>query len=129
MHSSMSIRKLMLLFLIMAGMISVPFVWIHLAAAPDDAPITPVQHAVAALANYCGPWGVAMVRLVDFPNAGLRSFSWPLALGMTLIGGLLVALALKTRQRWGQILLTALWGLFLVLWFGTGLFQIADGLL
>jgi hypothetical protein len=98
-------------------------------AAPDDAPITPLQHVVAALANYFGPWGVAIVRLVDFPNAGLRSFSWALAIGLTLLGtGLLIA-PLMTRRRPLQIVFSVAWGLFLVVWFGVGLRQIADGLL
>lgn len=109
--------------------ISLPFVFIHLTARPDDAPITPLQHLVAALANFFGPWGVAIVRLVDFPNAGLRSFSWPLAVGLTLVGGLLAGLPLAVRDRWPRIVLSAAWAVFLVVWFGIGLTQIADGLL
>jgi hypothetical protein len=81
------------------------------------------------LANYLGPWGVAIVRLVDFPNAGLRSFSWALAAGLTLLGAALLILPLMTRKRSVQIPLSVLWGVFLVVWFGVGLMQIADGLL
>jgi hypothetical protein len=125
----MSTRKVLVAFGILGLVVSLPFVFIHLMAAPDDAPITPLQHCVAALANYFGPWGVAIVRLVDFPNAGLRSFSWPIAIGLTLLGATLLILALKAKTRPMQVLLSVLWGLFLVIWFGVGLRQIADGLL
>ena len=125
----MSTRRVFAVFGIIALAVSLPFVVLHLMAAPDDAPITPLQHFVAALANYFGPWGVAIVRLVDFPNAGLRSFSWTLAAGLTLLGAVLLVLPLKVHNRPWQILLSVLWGLFLVVWFGVGLRQIADGLL
>lgn len=125
----MSTRKVLAVFGIIALVVSLPFVVLHLRAAPDDAPITPLQHIVAASANYFGPWGVAIVRLVDFPNAGLRSFSWALAAGLTLLGAALLILLLRTQKRPWQILLSVLWGLFLVVWFGVGLRQIADGLL
>ncbi len=125
----MSTRKVLVIFGIITLVISLPFVIIHLLAKPDDAPITPLQHVVAALANYFGPWGVAIVRLVDFPNAGLRSFSWPLAAGLTLLGAALLVLPLKAHNRPWQILLSVLWGWFLVVWFGVGLTQIASGLL
>lgn len=125
----MSTRKVLAVFAIILVGVSVPFVFVHLRAAPDDASITPLQHVVAALANYFGPWGVAIVRLVDFPNAGLRSFNWALAAGLTLLGALLLVLPLKIRSRPWQFLLTVLWELFVVVWFGMGLSQIADGLL
>jgi len=126
---NMSSRKVLTVCVIIMLAISVPFVVIHLTAAPDDAPITPTQRLVGALANFFGPWGVAIVRLVDFPNAGLRSFSWVSAVGLTCFGGLLLCLALTVKGRALQIPLTVLWGLFLVVWFGVGLTQIADGLL
>jgi hypothetical protein len=88
-----------------------------------------VQHVAAALANFFGPWGVTIVRLVDFPNAGLRSFSWTLAVGLTLLAGLLVALRLRVRTQPWQLVLTGFWALFGLVWFGVGLRQIADGLL
>ena len=125
----MSTRKVLAVFVGILLAVSVPFVIVHLRAAPDDAPITPLQHVVAALANFFGPWGVAIVRLVDFPNAGLRSFSWVLAIGLTLLGAGLLVLLLKITRRGWQIALTVVWGLFLVVWFGVGLRQIADGLL
>jgi len=125
----MSTRKVLSLFAVIALVVSLPFVIIHLMAAPNDAPITPLQHVVAALANYFGPWGVAIVRLVDFPNAGLRSFSWLLGAGLTLLGVALLVLPLTIRSRPWQILLSVLWGFFVVVWFGVGLRQIADGLL
>lgn len=125
----MSTRRLLAVLTVVLLVVSEPFMLVHLMAAPDDAPITPLQHVVAALANFFGPWGVAIVRLVDFPNAGLRSFSWVLAVGLTLVGtGLLVLLLKSTRRGW-QIALTVVWGLFLIIWFGVGLGQIADGLL
>ncbi len=125
----MSFRELLAVFGAIALGVSLPFVAIHLVAAPDDAPITPLQHVVAALANYFGPWGVTVVRLVDFPNAGLRSFSWALAAGLSLLGAALLTLALTARSRPWQILLSVLWGLFLIIWFGVGFTQIAAGLL
>lgn len=122
-------RRVSIVFGMIALAISLPFTVLHLTAAPDDAPITPLQHVVAAVANYFGPWGVLLVRLVDFPNAGLRSFSGTSALGLTLLGVTLVVLALKVRRRAWQILLAVIWGVFVVVWFGVGLRQIADGLL
>ena len=125
----MSTKRVLAVFGVIALAVSLPFVVIHLMAAPDDAPITPLQHAAAALANYLGPWGVALVRLVNFPNAGLRSFSWGLAAGLTLLGAALVILPLWTQRRSMQIVLCVLWGMFVVVWFGVGLGQIASGLL
>jgi hypothetical protein len=125
----MSTRSVLTVFGIVALVVSLPFVGIHLMAAPDDAPITPLQHVVAALANYFGPWGVAIVRLVDFPNAGLRSFSWALAAGLTLLGTALLVAPMMTEKRPLQMVLSMVWGLFLILWFAVGLTQIADGLL
>jgi len=125
----MTTRKLYAVYAVTALVVSLPFLFIHLTAKPDDAPITPLQHLVAALANYFGPWGVAIVRLVDFPNAGMRSFSWAWAVGLTLVGGLLLVLPMRLRNRVFQFLLMALWGLFSIVWFGVGLEQIASGLL
>jgi hypothetical protein len=116
-------------YAITAAVASLPFTAIHLLAKPDDAPISPLQHVAATIANHFGPWGVALVRLVDFPNAGLRSFSWAWAIGLTVIGGLLLALATQVVRRPLQLLLTALWAVFVAVWFGVGLTQIADGLL
>ena len=116
-------------YAVIALAISLPFTIIHLIANPDDAPISPLQHVTAAAANYFGPWGVVIVRLVDFPNAGLRSFSWALAIGLTLLGALLVVLGARITKRPVQLALTAIWALFSIFWFGVGLTQIADGLL
>ena len=125
----MTTRKLLATYAITGLVISLPFTLLHLIAKPDDAPITPLQHLVAAVANYFGPWGVAIVRLVDFPNAGLRSFSWALAIGLTLVGGLLLVMPPQMKKRPVQVLLVASWSLFSIVWFGVGLRQIADGLL
>jgi hypothetical protein len=56
----MTARRLLKTYTIIAAVFSVPFTIIHLAARPDDAPITPLQHVTAAAANFFGPWGVAM---------------------------------------------------------------------
>jgi len=64
-------------------------------------------------------------RLVDFPNAGLHSFRWSWAAGLTLLGTVLLILPLKLHKRPWQILLSVLWGLFVAVWFGVGLRQIA----
>jgi len=125
----MTAKRLLTVYGIVGLVISLPFTAIHLLANPDDAPITPIQHITAALANFFGPWGVVIVRLVDFPNAGLRSFSWAWAVGLTVIGGLLVLLATTNLKKPLQILLATLWALFVVVWFGVGLRQIAHGLL
>ena len=127
--SLVSTRKVLKVFGTIVLIISLPFVIVHTLAAPNDASITPLQHLVAVFSNFFGPWGVAIVRIVDFPNAGLRSFSWALAGGLTLLGALLLVLPLRIRNRPWQILLTVFWGFFVVVWFGVGLTQIADGLL
>jgi hypothetical protein len=124
-----STRKVLAVFGAIAIVVSIPFVAIHLMATPDDAPITPLQHVVAAFANYFGPWAVVIVSGVEFPNAGLRSFSWDLAAGLTLLGTALVIAPMMTKKRPMQIALSVVWGLFLVFWFAVGLRQIADGLL
>src|SRR5262245_38459971 len=98
-------------------------------AAPNDADITPFQHILAALANYFGPWGATIVRLVNFPNAGLRSFNWGLAAGLTLLGAARPILPLRSKKLPLQILLSVLWVLFVVVWFSVGLTQLAEGLL
>ncbi len=125
----MTTRKLLTVYAITALVIGLPFTIVHLTARPDDAPITLFQHVTAALANFFGPWGVAIVRLADFPNAGLRCFSWVLALSLTLMGALLVFLAMRITQRPMQVALAVVWGLFSIIWFGVGLMQIAAGLL
>jgi hypothetical protein len=109
--------------------ISLPFTVLHLIANPDDAPISPLQHVVAALANYFGPWGVVIVRVVDFPNAGLRAFSLGLALALTALGALLILWSARESRRWIQHLLAGGWVLFAIAWFLVGFFQIASGLL
>ena len=125
----MSTRRVLAVYAITGLVIGLPFTILHLVARPNDAPITALQHVTAAVANFFGPWGVAIVRLVDFPNAGLRSFSWALAAGLTLLGVVLLVLPLRIRNRRWQILLSVLWGLFVVVWFGVGFTQIAAGLL
>jgi hypothetical protein len=128
MNTQGSAKSPLIWYAITVLVIGLPFTVIHLIARPDDAPITPVQHVVAAIANFFGPWGVVLVRLVDFPNAGMRSFSWAWAIGLTVIGGLPFVLATQITGRLKQLLLTALWAVFVVSWFGVGLTQIADGL-
>jgi hypothetical protein len=67
----MSTRKVLAVFGVIAIVVGLPFVLIHLMAAPDDAPITPLQHVVAALANYLGPWGVTIAVVLDWPTYSL----------------------------------------------------------
>ena len=122
-------KKVMVVYAVVLLIISFPFTVIHLRANPDDAPISGLQHAVAALANFLGPWGVVLVRCVDFPNAGLRSFSWPLALVMTFLLGALIGLALYVKAAALRYMCIVVWTAFMLLWFGVGLRQIADGLL
>jgi len=122
-------RKTLWCYAIIFVVVSFPFSFLHLAANPDDARITPLQHLAAAAANCSGPWGVLMVRLVDFPNAGLRAFSWPVAVGMTLLGCVLIGLPLWFRLPALQLLCAFLWGFFTIAWFLVGLTQIASGLL
>jgi len=125
----MTARRVLATYAVIALAISLPFTIIHLIAQPDDAPISPSQHATAAVANYFGPWGVTIVRLVDFPNAGLRSFSWAMAVGLTLVGVLLLALGVRITNRPLQMVLTLVWALYSMVWFGVGLTQIASELL
>ena len=124
----MNPRRLLGIYVLTVAAIGLPVSVLHLVANPDDAAITPVQHVTAAVANLFGPWGVVIVRLVDFPNAGLRSFSWVLAVGLTLAGSSLLMLAKRSEAGKIQMLLAAFWALFVILWFGVGLRQIADGL-
>jgi hypothetical protein len=102
---------------------------LHLLANPDDAPISLVQHLVAAVANFFGPWGVAVVRCADFPNAGWREFNLPWSVGLTLAGVALLAAGYRFRGRAQRLALLAGWGLFALAWFLIGFFQIASGLL
>ena len=122
-------KKVMVVYGVVLLIISFPFTVIHLRANPDDAPISTLQHVVAALANFLGPWGVVLVRCVDFPNAGLRAFSWAVALVMTFLAGALVGLGLYVKLRSLQYMCIVVWTAFILLWFGVGLRQIADGLL
>lgn len=125
----MPTKKVLSTYGVILVVVSLPFVLIHLVAAPDDAPISPFQHVVAALANYLGPWGVAVVRWVDFPNAGMRSFSWTLAIGLTAVALFLVAVPILNRKRLVQGICAVVYTMFLMVWFSVGLLQIADGLL
>jgi hypothetical protein len=52
-----------------------------------------------------------------------------LSIGMTLALCLLVWLGCRLSNRLLQIALLAGWAVFVVVWFGVGLRQIADGLL
>jgi hypothetical protein len=125
----MTRKRLAVTYAVTTLVVSVPFTVIHLLAKPGHASISPLQHAVAALANFLGPWGVAAVRLVDFPNAGMRSFSWLLAIVLTVIGGFLIAEAVQRKPAIKRFVLAVFWAGFAVVWFGVGLTQIADGLL
>jgi hypothetical protein len=125
----MSVMKMLWIYVGILATVSLPFTAIHIMARPDDAPISPMQHRVAALANFFGPWGVVIVRIVDFPNAGLRSFNLTLAVAMTLVGAGLVALPFAVRKPFVQYSCISVWFAFVTLWFAVRLRQIADGLL
>jgi hypothetical protein len=125
----MSDRKSLAPFWITLLLASVPFTVLHCLANPDDAVISPIQRFGAVVSNFFGPWGVLVVRIVDFPNAGTRAFSWPLALILTAIGVGLLLLAAQVEKKSLRSALLALWIVFLVFWFGSGLIQIASGLL
>lgn len=125
----MTTRKLFTTCATTALVMSLPFMILHLIANPDDAHISLGQHITAALANLFGPWGAAIVRLVDFPNAGFRSFSSPLAIALTVAGALLIALSIRMRNRYPPYLFIVSWALFAIVWLVTGFGQIAAGLL
>lgn len=122
-------EKVSRLLLITTIVLGIPFVVLHLVANPDDAPISMLQHIAAAFANFFGPWGVAIVRLVDFPNAGMRSFNLGIAVGLTLALAAAVYATLQARRRGTQVLAYAGFVLLMLFWLGLGLVQIADGLL
>jgi hypothetical protein len=125
----MSTKHLLSLYAAALALVSLPFTVIHLVARPDDAPISPLQHVAAAAANFFGPWGVAIARLVDFPNAGMRTFSWTWAIGLTLLGALIIAVPMIIKNRYVQYTGLVFWTAFLLVWFFKGLLQIASGLL
>jgi hypothetical protein len=125
----MSNKKLLSKYVAIVLIISLPFTVIHMLAHPDDAAISPLQHFVAALADVFGPWGVVIVRIVDFPNAGLRSFSLTMAIALTLVGAGLIMLPFVVKRRFVQYSCITAWFVFMAWWFAIGLRQIADGLL
>ena len=125
---SMTKAQIIAIYALIFIAISLPFTLLHLLAKPD-ASLTVAQHVAAAVANFFGPWGVLLVRLVDFPNAGIRSFSLTLAVLLTLAGTLITAVPLLFSKRSGQYLSMVAWTLFAIVWFFVGLIQIADGLL
>jgi hypothetical protein len=125
----MSVKKMLWIYVAILVTVSLPVTAVHMLARPDDAPISPMQHLVAALANFFGPWGVLIVRVVDFPNAGLRSFSLTLAVALTLVGAGLIALPFVVKKRFVQYSCITVWFVFVTVWFAIGLRQIADGLL
>jgi hypothetical protein len=125
----MSIKNQLSIYGAIVLIVSLPFIVIHMFAHPDDAPISPMQHFVAVLANVFGPWGVVIVRIVDFPNAGLRSFSLTIAVALTLVGAGLIILPFVVKNRFVQYSSITAWFVFVTLWFAIGIRQIADGLL
>jgi hypothetical protein len=111
----MSVKKMLWIYVGILATVSLPFTAIHIMARPDDAPISPIQHLVAALANFFGPWGVVIVRIVHFPNAGLRSFSLTLAVVLTIIGTGLVAPPFAVRKPFVQYSCITVWFVFVTL--------------
>jgi hypothetical protein len=102
---------------------------IGLVDTPGGPTLTALHGVVAVFANMLGPWAGLIVALVDFPNAGLRSFNVFAAVGLTALYAVNVfvgVLAERTLQR------RILYAQFLVLtlvWYGYGFYLIADGLL
>ncbi len=94
-----------------------------------DPAVTWLQGIVAIFANMAGPWAGHVVALVDFPNAGLRSFNILAAIGLTIVYtsnvliGSVVQHPVQRRILFGQFLALT------VAWYGYGFYLIADGLL
>ncbi|MBI4607171.1 MAG: hypothetical protein HY721_34845 [Planctomycetes bacterium] len=91
--------------------------------------VTWTHGIAAAIANLLGPWAAPLVRLVDFPNAGLRSFSLPGALGLTALLAALLVTAFRVRRGAVRWLCVALSVPLAAAWFFAGFLGIADGLL
>lgn len=125
----MSRKRLLATYGTIMLLVSLPFTLLHLRAHTDDAYITWPQRIVASAANLCGPWGVAIVRLVDFPNAGMREFSWLWGIGLTLLVAVLIAVPLSIRWPVVQYVCIVLWTALMLVWFVTGFAQICSGLL
>lgn len=127
----LSNKRLALLFFLIAFVPAAVCAFFHLRAPVDLAKdgITWIHGISAVFANWFGPWAVLIVRLVDFPNAGTRSFNLPLALGLTAILAALLFAAFRSRLRLVRIPCLVIFAPFSLIWFGIGLIQIADGLL
>ena len=102
---------------------------VGLIDTPGQQPITGAQGLTAAVANTLGPWAGHVVRVVDFPNAGLRSFMLFPALTLTALVVVLVAVGLRSRQTVCQRICLALFAALMLVWYGYGFLLIADGLL
>ena len=128
MHKSW--KYFLLVWLVLGLLFSV----LHLRAiglrdTPEQAPISALQGIVAATSNFLGPWAGHLVRVVDFPNAGLRNFRWSLAALMTLAAFTLVAVGTQTAHRGMRVAAMFLFTTLMVFWYAYGFFLIAAGLL
>lgn len=53
----------------------------------------------------------------------------PISALQRVVGAGLLGVGLRVRGRPCRVLVAVIWGVFVVVWFGVGLVQIADGLL
>ncbi len=120
--------KLFLVLLSIAVVPAAACTLIHINA-PDSFGLTWIHRTSASIANWFGPWAVLLVRLVNFPNAGIRCFDPFLAAVMTALLATILIGALWSRPRPARIACTVLFAPFAAAWFLVGLVQIADGLL
>ncbi len=100
---------------------------IGLNDTPEGPAISVTQGFAAAGANMLGPWSGHIVRVVNFPNAGLRSFSMLGALGLTVTFVILIGAGYVLRQRPARWTVFSLFLLLMPVWYGYGFYLIADG--
>jgi len=121
-------------FTIMWLTVAFPVAMIHLFAIgfrdTADSPAISTSQALAAVAsNPLGPWAGHAVRVVQFPNAGLRLFNPTHALGLTAVFVMLVFAGVYANNRAIRWTIVALFAVFLPVWYGYGFILIADGML
>lgn len=108
--------------------------WLHFQAiglgdTPGSDPITLTQAATAALGNTLGPWAGHVVRFVDFPNAGLRSFNAVAAIALTLLYAGLAVTGMRTDRGALRRACFAAFFVATLAWYGYGFYLISDGML
>ena len=96
---------------------------------PGSTAMTAVHGITALIANAFGPWAGHIVALVDFPNAGLRSFNVYAAVGLTLLYLTSAAAGALGERRLQRRVLLGQFTLLTLVWYGYGFYLITDGLL